>query len=89
MTAERDEMARIIQMSCKTRMSDETARHYADNLIRSGYGKITSPPASARDSPEWAELVQRSEALGEAVALWQNAKDAYTTKYPKDSSAHQ
>jgi hypothetical protein len=81
-TAERDEMARIIQMSCRTRMSDETARGYADNLVRAGYGKLPTVPS--RESPEWAELVQRSEELGTAVALWQNAKDAYVAKYPKD-----
>lgn len=43
----------------------------------------------ARDSPEWAALVEASAEMGKAVALWQNAIDDYTSKYPKDSSAHQ
>lgn len=75
-------MAGIIQRSCKTRMSDETARNYADNLIRAGYGKA---PVPARESPEWEALCQAAENLGKAWAEFQNAKDAYTTRYPKDT----
>lgn len=43
-----------------------------------------TPGTTARESPEWAELVQRTEDLGKAVALWQNARDAYVDKYPKE-----
>ena len=35
----RDDIARIIQMSCSTRMKPETAVHYANNLIAAGYRK--------------------------------------------------
>lgn len=160
-------------------MSDETARHYAENLIRSGYGKVptmkkessihecepwemlekgdggyycgacgkdkagpvksaaevwneaieaarkelaeatqyggphgqsqrkvsgwttaaqrvatirnpyTDTGIPARESEEWKALVVSAENLGRAVAEFQNAKDDYTTLYPKDSSAHQ
>ena len=83
MTTERDEMAGVIQRSCKTRMSDETARHYADNLVRAGYGKL---PVPARESPEWAALCKAAESLGKAAAEFMNAKDDYTTKYPKEVS---
>jgi hypothetical protein len=87
-SSEVEDMARIIQLSCSGRMSDITATHYARNLHRAGYGlkdkPVAEPPVPARLSPEWKELVERSEKLGEAVALWQNAKDAYVTKYPKD-----
>lgn len=43
----------------------------------------------ARESEEWKALVVSAENLGRAVAEFQNAKDDYTTLYPKDSSAHQ
>lgn len=39
----------------------------------------------ARESPEWNALVESAENLGRAVAEFQNAKDDYTTLYPKDS----
>lgn len=84
-TNQRDEIARIIQMSCSTRMSDETARHYADNLVRSGYGKVPPPPA--QESVEWEELCAATEALAAAALTFQNARTRYTAKYPKDSNA--
>jgi hypothetical protein len=46
------------------------------------YGPAGPPP---RESPEWAELCKAAEGLGEAVAKFQNAKDDYTTRYPKDA----
>jgi len=84
-TSEREqhrEMARIIQMSCATRMSDATAMHYADNLVKAGYGKLPIQPA--RESEEWAALVEAASNLGTAAALFQNARDAFVAKYPKD-----
>lgn len=85
MTSEREqhrEMARIIQMSCATRMSDATAMHYADNLVKAGYGKLPDPPA--RESDEWKVLCQAAENLGTVAAKFQNARDAFVAKYPKD-----
>jgi hypothetical protein len=46
------------------------------------YGPAGPP---ARESPEWNALVESAENLGRAVAEFQNAKDDYTTLYPKDS----
>lgn len=155
MTTDRDEMARVIMMSCSSKMKPETATHYANNLIRAGYGKVhtmESEPASqeepvksaaevwdealaaaqqalagatqyggaygqqqrkvsgwtsasqfvakipnpyhnsgipARESEQWKALCVSAENLGKAVAEFQNAKDDYTSLYPKDSSAHQ
>jgi hypothetical protein len=43
-----------------------------------------APPGSSRHSEEWKALVDASEELGKAVALWQNARDAYVAKYPKE-----
>lgn len=44
-------------------------------------GDITTgvPP---RQSQEWHELCKAASEMGEAVARFQNARDAYTTKYP-------
>jgi hypothetical protein len=39
----------------------------------------------ARESEEWKALCVSAENLGRAVAEFQNAKDDYTTLYPKDS----
>jgi len=81
-------MALVIQMSCRTRMSDETARHYAGNLIRAGYGAKATPATGAlppaRISPEWKDLVASAENLGTALALFMNAKDDFVAIYPKD-----
>jgi hypothetical protein len=38
----------------------------------------------ARESEEWRVLVEATSELGKAVALWQNARDAYVEKYPKE-----
>ena len=84
MENERDDMARIIQLSCSTRMKWETAVHYANNLVAQGYGRKTEPEVPARESEEWLRLVETAENLGTAVALFQNAKDAFVAKYPKD-----
>jgi hypothetical protein len=83
MTTDRDDMARIIALSCSTKMKPETATHYADNLIAAGYGKL---PVPARESPEWAALCTAAEELGKAAALFANAKDDYTTRYPREDS---
>lgn len=80
MTTDRDEMARVIMMSCASKMKPETATHYADNLIRAGFGKT---PVPARESPEWEALCKAAENLGKAVAEFQNTKDNYTTRYPR------
>lgn len=79
--SERDDMARVIRLSCATRMNPETAMHYANNLIAAGFGRIVVP---SRDSEEWKALVQAAEELGVAVAKFQNARDAFVTHYPKD-----
>lgn len=42
----------------------------------------SGPPA--RESPEWEALCKAAENLGKAVAEFQNTKDDYTTRYPKD-----
>lgn len=78
---DREDIARIIMLSCATKMKPETARHYADNLIKAGYSRAPVPP---RESEEWTRLVETAENLGTAVALFQNAKDAFVAKYPKD-----
>lgn len=78
---DREDIARILQLSCATRMKWETAMHYADNLIKAGYSRA---PVPARESEEWAALVKAAEDLGTAAALFQNAKDAFVAKYPKD-----
>ena len=78
---DRWEMAKVIMLSCSSKMKPETATHYADNLIAAGYGKL---PVPARESKEWAALVKAAENLGTAVAGFQNAKDAFVAIYPKD-----
>lgn len=54
------------------------AQHLA--TLPNPYGPAGPP---ARESPEWAALCQAAEALGKAAAEFANAKDDYTTKYPK------
>lgn len=78
---DREGMARVIMLSCSSKMKSETAIHYADNLIAAGYGKL---PIPARESEEWKALVKAAENLGAAAAHFQNAKDAYVAIYPKD-----
>lgn len=51
MSAERDEMARIIQLSnASSRMKIETALHYANNLIQAGFGKVRPSGPAERDT---------------------------------------
>lgn len=45
------------------------------------YGGTRVP---ARESEEWKALVAATEEMGRAIALWQNARDAYVDIYPKD-----
>lgn len=78
---DREDIARILMLSCSTKMKETTALHYADNLIKAGYSRATVP---ARESDEWAALVEAASNLGTAAALFQNAKDAFVAKYPKD-----
>jgi hypothetical protein len=54
------------------------------DMVHANGGPGSAQRVPARISPEWKKLVQASEDLGTAVALWQNAKDAYVAKYPKD-----
>jgi len=81
---DRDDMARIIMLSCPSKMKPETALHYADNLVKAGYGRAPVPPVPPRESEEWAALVEAASNLGTAAAKFQNARDAFVAKYPKD-----
>ena len=40
---DRSDIARIIMLSCSTKMKESTALHYADNLIKAGYGRAPVP----------------------------------------------
>jgi len=60
--SDREGMARVIMLSCSTRMKPETAMHYANNLIAAGYGKAEGPVVTtSMDGLKIRERLGRTE----------------------------